>query len=337
MVTNVCIFGLGHRGKKYLSVLKPVENELGIRIGSILTSKGNSSAIRMAKNDGIEVRTDISEALNDKGLDGVIICTPNRFHAEQTLSFALAGKHVLCEKPLCYSSREAREIAQVSHRGGVSVQVGMNCRFRGDNRALRARIAEIGRVSHFIGWYYYDLRRLITSEEKPWIEEEPCKEFFLYSGGIHLVDLSTWFFGNPDWVFASATDNILGGKLGNDFYSIELGYSDNNMRGHLFMCKSASGGNRFFFDVFGTKGSIVQSKMVILEKKEGVSEEEIAFSQDRPDLYYEVADWIDSITKRRLPENNVNNAIAVISILESMERSVNTQLVVPVNYGKGDA
>jgi len=334
---NVCIFGLGQQGRRYFSVVKPMEKKLDISIKSFLTSEGNSSAIGLARNNGIKVWTDVREVLDDRGLDGVIICTPNRFHAKQTLDFALAGKHILCEKPLCYSSREAREIAEVSRRSGVSIQVGMNCRFREQNRALRARLREIGRVSHFVGWYYYNLTRSIVNDEKPWIKEEPCREFFLYGGGIHLVDLSVWFFGRPNWVFASATDNMLKGKVGNDFYSVEFGYSDNNMRGHLFICKSAIVENRFFFDVFGTKGSIVQSKIITLEKNGGVSEEELKFSQEYPDLYYEVADWRESIRQNRPPENSVSSALVNTAILESIEKSIDKQTVIPIEYGEVDA
>jgi predicted dehydrogenase len=50
------------------------------------------------------------EALEE--LDAVHICTPNNLHHPQTRDALAAGKHVLCEKPLAVTVKEARDLVK---------------------------------------------------------------------------------------------------------------------------------------------------------------------------------------------------------------------------------
>ena len=47
------------------------------------------------------------EAVNNPEIDVIDICTPNICHYEEVKKAVLAGKHVLCEKPLGISAAEA--------------------------------------------------------------------------------------------------------------------------------------------------------------------------------------------------------------------------------------
>ena len=40
----------------------------------------------------------------------VAICTPNGLHAEHSIKSLRAGSHVLCEKPLCISVKDAKKM-----------------------------------------------------------------------------------------------------------------------------------------------------------------------------------------------------------------------------------
>lgn len=67
--------------------------------------------------------------LLDAGLDAVLIAAPDPYHAEITLASLAKGLHVFCEKPLCFSVEEAREIRAMRDRSGKVVQVGYMKRF----------------------------------------------------------------------------------------------------------------------------------------------------------------------------------------------------------------
>ena len=52
--------------------------------------------------------TDFRQMILDADIDAVDICLPHHLHAEAIVAAAQAGKHILCEKPLCVCCRQTR-------------------------------------------------------------------------------------------------------------------------------------------------------------------------------------------------------------------------------------
>jgi predicted dehydrogenase len=69
------------------------------------------------------------QQLLDADIDAILIAAPDQYHAEITLAALERGRHVFCEKPLCFSVGEAGEIAAARDRAGKVVQVGYMKRF----------------------------------------------------------------------------------------------------------------------------------------------------------------------------------------------------------------
>jgi len=64
---------------------------------------------------------DSSEALVvDPGVDVIHICTPNHLHADLARRALVAGKHVVCEKPLATSAADATALVDLAERAGLS-------------------------------------------------------------------------------------------------------------------------------------------------------------------------------------------------------------------------
>jgi len=63
--------------------------------------------------------TDYRQALALDEVQIADICLPNYLHAEATVSAAAAGKHVICEKPLCTNLREADQMIEACRKAGV--------------------------------------------------------------------------------------------------------------------------------------------------------------------------------------------------------------------------
>ena len=81
-------------------------------------TKGN--AAEFAQRHGIaRVHTDYRELLSDRNIELVWITAPNRLHAQMTIDAAKAGKHVVCEKPLCLTLEEADAMIEACRKAGV--------------------------------------------------------------------------------------------------------------------------------------------------------------------------------------------------------------------------
>ena len=60
----------------------------------------------------------------EKGIDGVIIATPDHTHAAITMAVLRAGKHVYCQKPLTHTIFEARAVTEAARTHKVVTQMG---------------------------------------------------------------------------------------------------------------------------------------------------------------------------------------------------------------------
>ncbi len=68
--------------------------------------------------------TDYRRLIDHKGLDAVVVATPDHHHALATLAALRAGLHVYCEKPLTHTVAEARLVAQTTARARRVTQMG---------------------------------------------------------------------------------------------------------------------------------------------------------------------------------------------------------------------
>jgi len=102
---------------------------------------------------------DSSEALAvDPGVDVIHICTPNHLHADLARRALVAGKHVVCEKPLATSAADATALVDLAERAGLVSAVPFVYRFHPVVREARARIAAgtTGAIHLIHGCYLQD-------------------------------------------------------------------------------------------------------------------------------------------------------------------------------------
>ena len=64
---------------------------------------------------------DFEEMISDPDIDVVHLATPNHLHYSQAKAALLAGKHVVCEKPLATSIEDGQEMVKVCRENGVKL------------------------------------------------------------------------------------------------------------------------------------------------------------------------------------------------------------------------
>jgi predicted dehydrogenase len=81
-------------------------------------------------------------------IDAVYVALPNSMHAEYTIRAAKAGKHVLCEKPMCVSVAEAEAMIAACKAANVKLMIAYRCHYEPTNlRAIKLiRDGAVGQV-----------------------------------------------------------------------------------------------------------------------------------------------------------------------------------------------
>ncbi|HXY38282.1 MAG TPA: Gfo/Idh/MocA family oxidoreductase [Vicinamibacteria bacterium] len=90
----------------------------------------------------------------ERGIDAVIVATPDHTHAVITLAVLAAGKHVYCQKPLTHTIREARAVTEAARRTKVHTQMGNQGHSAESMRLLKEWLDDgaIGEVTEVHAW-----------------------------------------------------------------------------------------------------------------------------------------------------------------------------------------
>jgi predicted dehydrogenase len=91
---------------------------------------------------GARVFLDYREMLASSLVDAVDICLPHHLHADAIVAAAEAGKHILCEKPLCLTLEEARKVERAVAAAGVTLMCSHNQLFLPPVAAARKLLQE---------------------------------------------------------------------------------------------------------------------------------------------------------------------------------------------------
>jgi 1,5-anhydro-D-fructose reductase (1,5-anhydro-D-mannitol-forming) len=124
----------------------PAMRRTGGEVVSIMSTDAQRGKA-FAENSGLPIHTTELSKLLDGDIDAVYISTTNELHAQQALAALEAGKHVLCEKPLATSMKDAARMLEAANRSDRVFATNHHLRNAGTHRAMRQAVAEgaIGR------------------------------------------------------------------------------------------------------------------------------------------------------------------------------------------------
>jgi len=105
-----------------------------VAVSDVVEASAQAMAQRVG---GATVHTDFRKLVEDPAVQAVDVCLPHHLHKDAIVAAARAGKHVICEKPLCLSLDEAREIGEAVEAAGVTMMCAHNQLF--DPAVQRAR------------------------------------------------------------------------------------------------------------------------------------------------------------------------------------------------------
>jgi predicted dehydrogenase len=152
---NVAMIGTGFMGRVHTEALRRLGN---VEVAAVADVTAELAG-RFAQQMGIPRSTgDYRTLLDDPEIEAVHVCTPNALHHPISKAFLLAGKHVLCEKPLALSSAEAKDLVEVAQAKNAANCLNHNLRYYPVVQHMRQMIAngDLGDVLVVQGTYSQD-------------------------------------------------------------------------------------------------------------------------------------------------------------------------------------
>lgn len=169
---------------------------------------------------------DYHELLARPDIQVIGVYSPDHLHAEHAKAALLAGKHVVCTKPMCTNVEDAAELVRLVDATGLKFLVGQTMRF--DKQFVAAKQffddGDLGALILAEAHYVHDARGFFPAT--PWRLRVP--QDLMFGGASHPIDLLRWFLGDVNEVHAY-------GRKGN--LSPEYPYEDN----YLINLKFADG------------------------------------------------------------------------------------------------
>ncbi|MBN2269500.1 MAG: Gfo/Idh/MocA family oxidoreductase [Sedimentisphaerales bacterium] len=152
-------------------------------------------AAELARRYGIpRVFTDYKKMLAEDDIEMVTITAPNYLHAQMTIDIANAGKHVICEKPLCMTLEEADEMIDTCKRKGVLLLYAEELFFT--PKYVKAK--EMADQGAFGKVYMVKQSEKHFGPHAPWFwDVEKSGGGVFMDMGCHGIAFCYWFLGRP--------------------------------------------------------------------------------------------------------------------------------------------
>jgi predicted dehydrogenase len=227
-----------------------------------ISGRDAEAVARAASRYGVEEwTTDWRELVERRDVDLVDVCTPPGTHPEIVEAAVVAGKAVLCEKPLAADYASAQRAAEAAGAAGVPNAIGFNYR-RLPALSLLARMVAEGAVGDILLWRGTWLSDEFLDPAIPfdWRFEKRMGASTIADLGAHLIDLALWMVDEIEEVAAQsvAFTPMRGGReVDVDEASTCLLRFANGARGALEVSKvCARRPCDFFVEVNGTRGTL---------------------------------------------------------------------------------
>jgi 2-hydroxy-4-carboxymuconate semialdehyde hemiacetal dehydrogenase len=309
---NICLAGTGAMAAVHVKALKKID---GVEVVSVNSREADSGKTFAAEYGVPHTSTDLAECVDRPGVDAVILTTPSRMHADQTVLALSRGKHVQVEIPMSLNLADALRIADAARSSGRICMVTHTRRFSSPHREIRRRIQDGTFHLHHMVVETYFFRRENTNmlgQPRSWVDN------LLWHHGCHSVDLAYWILNEPNFV--------VWGQQGPDHpvlgIPMDLTVAMKSPKGPLFtMAMSFNNKGPFggFYRYIGEEETykIYRDSMTDSEGREVALDGVAAF--DRQDV-----EFISAIREDRQPESSAASCVPTMALLDRIERTMNS-------------
>ena len=218
---NVALVGLGWWGRTIAGLLKGNSKLSLAKCVDVSPAAG-----QFAAEQGIPFTNDFKAAIDDPGVQAVILCTPHSQHCAQIVHAANARKHVFCEKPLSLNRADVLKAVSACNTNGVALAVGHEKRFEPPVVELfrMAAAGELGTLLQVEGNFSQD--KFLSMPADNWrLTEKEAPAGPMTATGIHLLDLSVGLLGPAENVLARVRQ-LGSGLVNGDTLALQISFKN---------------------------------------------------------------------------------------------------------------
>jgi len=334
---------------KHMPSLKKLENVKMVAFCDIIEERAQKAKKDYGTEDAF-VCTDYRELLKIPDIEVVHVLTPNVSHAEISIATLEAGKHVMCEKPMAASSKDARAMVEAAKRTGKKLTIGYQSRSTRTYQYARKLIqdGELGEV-------YYVKAPAVRRRGAPlwgvFLDKEKQGGGPMIDIGTHSIDAALYLIGNYE--VASVTGSVYRKLADTAMYSNEWGIWDPkdfqvedsamgfvkfkngatmvveaswllNVEngGHMTIC-GTKGGLEIRGDIVRINGE-KNGSLYINDVKPNNTARELFKGENLTAEEYEAKQWIYSVVNDLPPLTKPEEACVVSEIIEAIYESAKT-------------
>ncbi len=198
---NVGIIGYNFMGKAHSNAWLQAARFFNLKMMpnlKVACGRKEEAVAAFAKKWGWEeIETDWQKVVEREDIDIIDISLPQHLHYEVAIAAAKNGKHIFCEKPLCFTSAQAEEMLKVAEENSIIHYLNHNYRRTPAVMLAKQMLdqGKIGRIFHWRGAYQQDW---ITDPEFPltWhLQKETAHAGPQWDLNSHSVDLAHFLVG----------------------------------------------------------------------------------------------------------------------------------------------
>ena len=181
------------------SVLDNAVKIEGIRLEAVYSRSGSKAEELAGRYGAHKTYTDMNAFLSDEDINTVYIASPNLLHYQQAKAALLAGKNVICEKPIVTRYAHAQELRDIAAEKGLFLAEAAPTMFLPNYMLLREKLPEIGRIRLVMSNYsqYSSRYDAVLRGEKPNIFSLEFAGGCLMDINFYNIFLNISLFGRP--------------------------------------------------------------------------------------------------------------------------------------------
>ena len=196
---RIALVGCGRISKNHFEAIDQID---GLDLVAVCDADPDRAA-QAGAQWGVPHFKSYEKMLKDGKADIVTIATPSGLHADQGVAAALAGKHVVMEKPMAISLTGADALVHACDKAGVQLFVVKQNRLNAPVQLLkravdRNRFGRVYMASCTVHW----------ARPQEYYDQAPWRGTWEFDGGAfmnqasHYVDLIQWLMGPVESVMA---------------------------------------------------------------------------------------------------------------------------------------